>query len=81
MESMPLTLTLTVLALRALARVVDLAGPTRLRLRLHVLSARLQRTAHEHRAQPNRVQPSSLVSLALVIRQLAQQLSARKSGQ
>jgi hypothetical protein len=80
MRSMSLTWTLTLLAVRALARIVDLAGPTRLRLRVHVLSARLHRASLDHRSQARRGQPGTVAGVAVAIRQLFHQVSTLFTG-
>jgi hypothetical protein len=77
---MSLTWTLTLLAVRALARVVDLAGPTRLRLRVHVLSARLHRASLDRRSQAPGDQPGTVAGVAVAVRQLLHLVSTLFTG-
>jgi hypothetical protein len=77
---MSLAWTLTLLAVRTLARIVDLAGPTRLRLRVHVLSARLHRASLDRRSQARRGQPVTVAGVGVAVRQLFHQVSTLFTG-
>lgn len=47
MKSTSLTMALALMGMRVLTRVVDLAGPSRIRRRVHVANARLHAAAFD----------------------------------